>query len=249
MGMRVAPDIAPTSGGMFAPASVAGGCEANIYQNVGGTTKQPFVPLWTEGFLFVTLGAVMTYRTRPRRPRQETSCLSLIVRLGVALVLIIALYAVLVRPRVSEYVGQEVARSVGGSTDTNDPREALLPTVVAALPSGDLVLTENQANAYLAANPAALAPLDSARLRFVPGEVQIDISAYGTTSQIRAGLVAENGQIAVVNPQLDGALGLAISIDDLTRILQEQINAELLAQNQRVQALRIEQGQMVVTIE
>lgn len=192
----------------------------------------------------------MSYRYRAQRRRRppQPSCLGLLLRFSVALILIAALYVVLVRPRVSEFIGQEVARQVSAPPQLGAEARLALPMIVAALPNGEVVVTENQANTYLAANAEAIAPIDSANVRFVPGQIQIDLRAFGTDNRARAGLVAQNGQVAVVNPELDGPLGLALSIEDLLRTLEQQFNAELLAQNQTISDLRIEQGQVVMTV-
>ncbi|MCG8346688.1 MAG: hypothetical protein MI924_02770 [Chloroflexales bacterium] len=187
----------------------------------------------------------MSYRYRARRHGERISCLRLIALLGVTLVLLIALYAVLLRPWVSSFVGQEIARGLGTSGQVG----VLLPTVIAALPAGEVVITDAQANAYLAANPDMIAPLDSARIRFVPGEVQIDMDAFGSQSQVRAGLTVQEGRLVITDPHLDGPLGLALSGGDILHSVEQQLNDHLANQAQTISAVRIEQGQMFITVE
>jgi hypothetical protein len=120
---------------------------------------------------------------------------------------------------------------------------------VAALPSGELRITDAQANAYLAERADALKPIDSATVHFVPGEVQVDLQAAGFSSTARMGLDVQNGRIVAVDPKLDGPLGQVIALPDLTRALEQQLNDQLAAQGRRVTAARIEQGTLIVTIE
>lgn len=187
----------------------------------------------------------MSYRYRTRRQGERISCLRLIALLGVTLVLLIALYSVVLRPWISGFVGRELARELGTSGQVG----LMLPTVIAALPAGEVVITDAQANAYLEANPDVIAPLDSARIRFVPGEVQIDVGAFGSQSQARAGLAVQDGRIVITDPHLDGPLGLALSGEEILRSVEQQLNDHLATQTQTISAVRIEQGQMVVMVE
>ncbi len=124
-----------------------------------------------------------------------------------------------------------------------------LPTTVAALPSGELRITEERANAYLTRHAAPIKAIESTTMHFVPNEVQIDIRAMGFTSTARMGLAVQDGRLVTVNPQLDGLLGQVIALPDLTRAMEQQLNDQLTLQGRRVTDVRVEQGAIVVTIE
>jgi hypothetical protein len=168
------------------------------------------------------------------------------------------LYAFLGRDQISrtlgEQVGQQLGRLAGAGAGADaealaGQADALLPSAVAALPSGEIVLSADQINALIAANPAALAPLDAAELRFANGQVEADISAYGMASTMRAGLTAQAGQVALVNPQIDGPLGVALSASELALAVEARINSELAAQARAVQDIRVEEGQIVAIVQ
>jgi hypothetical protein len=195
------------------------------------------------------------YERRTERRRSRNGCLAILVVLVWIVLLAVLAYRYWLRPQVSQYVGRQIAEQVGApnSTQVNQQIEqgaaAVLPTAVAALPSGELRITEEEANAYMAARIASLKPLDSATIHFVPNEVQADLRAIGTTSTARMGLAVQDGRIIAVNPQLDGPLGQVIALPDLTRSLEQQLNNQLAAQGRRVTNVRVEQGAIVVTIE
>lgn len=143
---------------------------------------------------------------------------------------------------------------------TPEPRQAEAPLVpstlpnrvvdlVAALPRGRIEVTEDEANGYLAANPEAIAPLDSVHLRFVPGQILVTVRAFGMTSEASAAVRADEGRIVVVDPKLDGPLGLVLSPAQLVAPLEAQLNAALAEQGQQVRDVQIEQGKMIVVIE
>ena len=199
----------------------------------------------------------MSYRheRRYQRRRRGRGCLIGLVALVWIVLLGVLAYRYWVRPQISQYIGQRIAEqlggNIGGETDQQGQPgvQPTLSTAIAVLPSGELRITEAQANAYLAERAAALRPVESATVRFVPGEIQADLGAYGTTSTARVGLAVQNGRIIAVDPQLDGPLSQVIALPDLTKSLEQQLNAELTAQGRRVTDVRVEQGALVIAIE
>jgi hypothetical protein len=196
------------------------------------------------------------YERRAERRGNRNGCLALLVALVWIVLLLVVAYRYWLRPQVSQYVGRQLAEQVGAGPAGGQANQqieqgaaAALPTAVAALPSGELRITEEQANAYLAARADSHKPLDSATIHFAPNEVQADLRAVGTTSTARMGLAVQDGRIIAVNPQLDGPLGQFIALPDLTRSLERQLNDQLAAQGRRVTNVRVEQGALIVTIE
>jgi hypothetical protein len=192
----------------------------------------------------------MSYRNERyygRRRRNRNGCLlALVIVVWVALIAVLA-YRFWLRPQVSQYVGGQI----GGQL--NQPVEqgaaSSLPTAIAALPTGELRITEAQANDYLASRASSLKPLDSVTVRFVPDEVQANLKALGTTSTATLGLAVQNNRIIAVNPQLEGPLGQFIALPELTRSLEKQLNDQLALQGRKITAVRVEQGAIVINVE
>jgi hypothetical protein len=205
----------------------------------------------------------MSYRNERRlgRRRNRNGCLALLVALIWIILLAVVGYRYWLRPQVSQYVGRQIAEQVGaagagqGSNGTPPQQQIeqgaaqVLPTALAALPSGELRVTDEQANAYLAERASSLKPLDSATVHFVPDQVQVDLQAAGLSSTARMGVDVQNGRIVAVDPKLDGPLGQFIALTDLTHALEQRLNDQLAAQGRRITAARVEQGALVVTIE
>src|SRR6185436_13754899 len=140
-------------------------------------------------------------RRRPERPRRRVGCLAWLVALVWIILLGVLAYRFLIRPQVSRYVGGQIGEqlrsNIGGQVGQQIEQGAqnALPTVVAALPSGKLRITDAEANQYFAAHADALKPIDSVKVRFVPGEAQADIQAMGTISTARMNLAVQDGRI------------------------------------------------------
>jgi hypothetical protein len=204
----------------------------------------------------------MSYRyERRREPRRRSrnGCLALLVALVWIILIAVVGYRYWLRPQVSAYVGRQIAEQVGAAGQGATPAQPqqqieqgaaqVLPTAVAALPSGELRISEEQANSYLAERADSLKPIESATVHFVPDEVQVDLRAAGISSTARMGLAVQNGRIIAVEPRMDGPLGQFIALPDLARALEQQLNGQLASQGRRVTQARVEQGALVVTIE
>ena len=197
----------------------------------------------------------MSYRTSRRleRRRRGNGCLAGLVALVWGLLIIGVLYYFFVRPQVSRYLGDQIGSQMRGTGQAEQQLEngaaAGLPTAIAALPSGEVRITESQANDFLASRADALKPIDSMTVHFVPGQVQADLRALGTTSTAKLGLAVANGRIVAVDPQLDGPLGRVVSLPSLSSALEQQLNDQLAIQGRTITAVRIEQGAIVITSE
>jgi hypothetical protein len=121
--------------------------------------------------------------------------------------------------------------------------------VVAALPSGEITVTAEKLNSRIAARAGALGPIEQLAVRFVPGEVQVTITVLGQDTVGRSGLAAVDGRVAAQSPSISGALGALISVDDLVRPVEEELNSILNDSGRKVTGVRIEQDQIVVTLE
>jgi hypothetical protein len=196
----------------------------------------------------------MSYRSsRPARrpPREGRGCLGTLVLFVVFLLLLAAAYGLLARPAISAYIGERAAEQLGGAPASGVEGQIVeqageaLPGAVAALPPGEIVVTEQDANSFIAANPGSLGPLDQAQVRFTGGRANADVGAYGMSGVASAGLAAQNGQIVVVDAQIDGALGLVLSGQELANALAQRLNAELAAQGRSVSDVRVEEGRLI----
>ncbi len=195
------------------------------------------------------------YYQNRRERRRGHGCLWTLVILVWVLLIAVVVYNYFLRDNVSQQVGNLIGQQIAGQGQSQlgqqieQGAQAGMPTVVAGLPSGDIRITEQQANGFLAARATSMRPIDSVQVHFVPGELQATISALGTTSTFRSGLAVQDGRVIATNPQVNGMLDQVINVQDVTRSLENQLNAQLDAQGRRVTGVQINQGEMVVTVE
>jgi len=120
--------------------------------------------------------------------------------------------------------------------------------IVEELPSGEIIVTEEKLNGKIAGRAASLGPIDRIVVRFVPGVVQVTLTVLGQDTVGTSQLTIKDGKVAAENPQISGALSLVISVADLVRPIEEELNSILDTAGRQVRAVRIEQGQIVVTM-
>lgn len=124
----------------------------------------------------------------------------------------------------------------------------VLPTMVAALPSGEMRISEQEINAYLLAHADVLAPIEQATVRLVSGGLEVDIRAFGLDGTARMGVALQNGRVIALDPRLDGPLGRLVSLGEVLAPIEQRLNELLEAQGRRVSDLRIEPGEVIVTV-
>lgn len=185
-------------------------------------------------------------RTVPRR-RRSGGC-------GTLFILTLALLALgiigawwYVRAQVSALVSAPQAPNIQQTVEGQAGE--FIPSAVAAVPSGEFIVSEADMNAAIAARAAELGVFDEVRVRFLPDQMQLDLSALGQRSTLSAGLTAQDGRIVVRDARLDGPLAALVSAQDLTASLEQQINAALNNQGRAVDAIRIEEGRVIVSVQ
>ncbi|NJN16131.1 MAG: hypothetical protein HC822_07550, partial [Oscillochloris sp.] len=132
---------------------------------------------------------------------------------------------------------------------TPEPLSTVIPEVIEALPAGEIVLREDSVNRRIAERLVGRGPIEDASMHFVPDELQVDLVILGTTNQIRAGLAIAGGRVVVRDAVLTGPMALVVSVEDLIAPIEDQVNESLDVTGRNLLAVRVEPGQVVVTIE
>lgn len=161
-------------------------------------------------------------------------------------VTLVALYLFALRPTISRMAGEQVVQYLSVGETAADA--GVLPTLVAALPAGEVRVTEEEINAFLLSRADLLAPLDQATVRLVASGLEVDIRAFGLSGTARMGVALQNGRVIALDPRIDGPLGRLISLDDLLAPIEQQVNDLLEAQGRRITDLRIMSGELIITM-
>jgi hypothetical protein len=168
----------------------------------------------------------------------------------VVLLLVLA-YRFWLQPQISRQIGEQISERIGGVAASGQPGgdgplDTALPTAIAALPPGELRVTEQQVNDYLATNRNQLEPIETASVRFTSGRAILDLRVYGLDGRISAGLVAQNGRVVATDPQLEGTLSQVITIEELLAPIEARLNEQLAAQGRTFQSVEVVEGAIIL---
>jgi hypothetical protein len=135
-------------------------------------------------------------------------------------------------------------------TPTANPAPADSPPPTATLSVGaEMTLTQQQANEYLAASQGTLGPLERVRLLFTPGQIQADIRVLNIDARLYSGLAAQNGQLVLTEPRIEGAPDTLIPLDDVVAPIERQINTQVASEGWQVRSVRVEQGLLRMVVD
>lgn len=195
------------------------------------------------------------YGYAPPPPPRRRGCLfgcltTLTVFVFLALGGLLGVYFYL-RPMLSEQAGNTLGGQLEQQIDRKLDEQLGGPnSEIPAGFQGVVQVTDTEINQYIQANPNEISPLDSATVRFTPGRLGATVGAYGMTGSASAGVqVTADGQIDVVDAQIDGALGFFLDAEQLAQTLETKLNSQLTANGQRITAIEIGEGVLTATVE
>jgi hypothetical protein len=207
----------------------------------------------------------MRYQTQRRR--RSLKPLAILVALVWIVLLGVLAYQYYLRPQISQALGEQIAGQLGPTVPPLLSNGEIQPggsgsggglpvaasgpiaDAVAALPVGELNVTDDQINEYLATNIAMIQPAERMTVLLRNGEIEAQVRIYGVDGVARTGLAVQNGKVVTVDPRIEGALGNLISAKDLFGVLEQQINAQLDAQGRQINELQIGDGVLIARID
>lgn len=194
------------------------------------------------------------------RRRWLSGCLAALL-IGALTCVLVAVVALLAMQRaageavVRRIAGPPVGPSAPGTTPqpggavADLPQAAMLPTLVAALPNGEVRVEEAQINQVLQERSTALEPFRNLVVRFVPGLMIAEFELFGQQGRMTSGLAVQDGRILAVEPHIEGIPPEFGDLRDLIGPLQDRLNEEFARQGRSIAAVRVEAGVVVVVVE
>lgn len=119
------------------------------------------------------------------------------------------------------------------------------------VPSGTLTVTAAQINDELRTDPTSYAPLSDPRVTITPDRIALafHLSGFGLsglTSTYAGQLAAQQGKLVVVNPTVSGPAGQVLSADDLSTVVENQLNALLDRSGLRATGVQLRDGALTI---
>jgi hypothetical protein len=145
-----------------------------------------------------------------------------IILLAVLLVLLLVLvggWFFILRPYLHGMAQNEVDGVFSSATNMINP----IAVTVVATTHRPVIITENDANNFIALNSPQSDPIQQIHMSITPAGLQLEFQTYGLTSTITGVPRVVNGQIVMTNVTVQGVASLIMSPDELTN----EVNADL----------------------
>ena len=160
----------------------------------------------------------------PFSPPRRKNCLMQVLLIVLAVLLVLALLLVggwflLLRPYAHSVAQNEVDGIFLNAKNLINP----LALTLVASSHQPVIITENDANNFIASNSSQSNTVQQVHLSITPAGLQLQFQTFGLTSTITGVPKVVNGQIVMTNVTIQGPMSLIMSPDELTN----EVNADL----------------------
>ncbi len=183
----------------------------------------------------------------PSRHRKNRLMQVLLILLAVLLVLVLLLvggWFFLLRPYLHGVAQNEIDGAFSSATNLINP----LSVAVIATSHRPVIITENDANNFIAVNSAQSDPIQQIHMSITPTGLQLDLQTYGLTSTITGVPQVVNGQIVMTNVTVQGIASLIMSPDELTNEVNFDLQLVRNALNRPIAGLVLKNQEMDVQL-
>jgi hypothetical protein len=160
-----------------------------------------------------------SFPARRRKNRLMQVLLILLATLLVLLLLLVGGWFFILRPYIHGVAQNEVDGVFSSATNMINP----LAVAVIATSHRPVIITETDANNFIALNSSQSDPIQQIHMSITPVGLQLEFQTYGLTSTITGVPRVVNGQIVMTNVTVQGIASLIMSPDELTK----EVNADL----------------------
>jgi len=183
---------------------------------------QPTVAVSSNPGSMPSAGAQFASPPLPTRRRKNRLMQVLLILLAALLILLLVLvggWFVILRPYLHGVAQNEVDGVFLSATNLINP----LTVAVIATSHRPVIITETDANNFIAMNSTQSDPIQRVHMSITPSWLRLGFQTYGLTSTITGVPRVVNGQIVMTNVTVQGVASLIMSPDELTN----ELNADL----------------------
>ena len=153
----------------------------------------------------------------PQRARRRRGCLpKILITLFILVVLVAGGWFFGLRPYLHSVVQNQIDEQLSTAVNQIPPVPPVLRT---------FTLTETAINNLFVLNHSPSDPVQNTHMTITPAGMQLDFQVYGFSCTITSNLTASNGVPVVSNVAIQGVLGLIMSPDELTSIVNSHLSS------------------------
>ncbi|HTK07025.1 MAG TPA: hypothetical protein VL485_07650 [Ktedonobacteraceae bacterium] len=175
---------------------------------------------------------------QPKRSRFGLGCLLSILTLLVLLLLVIgAGFVFFVRP----YAQSQLDQAMGDAVDQ-------IPGAVMLLPPGPISIDNSFLTSMISSNVTPEYPVKNPQAVITQQGVQITLEVLGQQSSIQGLPQLVNGQLKATNVQVGGLMGLVISPDEATAMINRHLADAQAKLKHPIQSIQLQNGRMTLLL-
>ena len=182
--------------------------------------------------------------TRRRKNRLMQVLIILCISMLILVLVLLAGWFAVLRPSLHKVAQQEIDAVFTSAINQLNPLEIVL----LATSRAPVVITEADANSFIAANISPSDPIQQTHLTMTPTGLSMDIQTYGFTSTISGVPRAVNGQLVITDVKVQGIASLIMSADELTAILNGHFHDAISALHRQVAGVQLKNHEMDVLL-
>ncbi len=182
--------------------------------------------------------------TAPRRRRRRGGCLAVCLTTLILLVLIVGgLWFLVLRPYAHDTAIKQMDNAMAAAVNQIPTAQETHIPPGATLPVRQLVL-----NNLLVLNIAPSGPVQNTNMQITPAGVRLDFTLYGQLCTITTVPQAQNGKLVATHVTVSGIVGLVVSPDDITALLNRHLADAQARLNHPITGIRLMEQEMDLTL-
>ena len=175
----------------------------------------------------------------PAKPRRRGGCLpKILITLVILVILVAGGWFIGLRPYLHSLAQNQIDQELSNSIDQIPP----VPPFINTLP-----VTETAINNLFVLNHAPSDPIQNMQMTITPGGIQLDFQAYGFSCSVSGILTASNGKPVVNNVAIQGVVGLIMSPDELTTILNNRLSDAQVRLHRSITSITLKEHEIDLT--
>ena len=166
-----------------------------------------------KGGTMPTTTATTHSAARPARRNRAGCLISILIVLVLLVLLVGAGFVLFVRP----YAQAQIDQAMGNAVKQ-------IPLEVAVLPAGPMQIEERTINNLIVLNHSPSDPIQNGKATISPANIRLDFQIFGQPCTITGVPTLVNGQLKAKNVTISGIVGLLVSPDELTIIIDKHLS-------------------------
>jgi hypothetical protein len=175
----------------------------------------PYFRLDTSNKVRHMLPAVVNPQTQVVR-RRKRGGLGCLVTLLVLVLIIAGAWSFVLQPFLHNLAEGQLNQALSAAVNQ-------IPSGASALPTSSLKISETVINNLIVLNTSPSSPIQSPATHITPANIQIDFQLYGLPCSITAVPKVQNNQLVATNVNVNGIIGLVLSPNDITNIINQHL--------------------------